>query len=258
MDPTTRRWWLLLDQLPDKLGPVSVWRDSSAMPGGDGHMHANPTAVVCLTGVVRISRPGRKADLKPGEALLLAPGIWHRHESLRPGSVWFGLGYLSAWSDVLLGDDQREWHGKLPAEPGRRLMDEALAATDENERTEILKRCVRQVLDESVSELAWEHPAMGRMVDALWQRLHLGVSVDDLVRVSGLRRTRAYALFTRGYGVPPKQAIAQSRLWLAKGLLEADLPVAEVARRCGYPSADTFRRCWRRAYGAPPREARRH
>src|SRR3954470_12289820 len=117
VDPTTRRWWLLLDQLPDKLGPVTVWRDSSALPAGDGHMHANPTAVVCLTGVVRVSRPGRKIDLKPGEALLIAPGIWHRHEPLRPGSVWFGLGYLSAWSDVMLGDDQREWHGKLPAEP---------------------------------------------------------------------------------------------------------------------------------------------
>lgn len=257
MDPATRRWWILLDQIPDRLTEVEVWRDATAWPpAGDGHLHANPTAVVCLAGVVRISRPGRKIDLQPGQALMIAPGVWHRHELLRSGAVWFGQGYLSAWSDVMLGDHEREWHGKLPVEPSRRLMDQALVAEDAGERRRLLAECIRQVLAESVSELAWDHPAMERMVTALWTRLHMGVTVEDLVRASGLGRTRAYLLFGQGYGVTPKDAIAESRLRLAQGLLAAGLPVAEVSSRCGYPSADTFRRCWRREHGAAPREAR--
>ena len=66
---------------------------------------------------------------------------------------------------------------------------------------------------------------------------------------------RAYALFVRGYGVTPKNAIADMRLGLAASLLHAGLPVAEVARRCGYASADSCSRCWRREHGKPPSKA---
>ena len=257
MDPATRRWWLLLDQLPQRLGAVAVWRDSTAWPPiGDGHMHPNPTAVICLSGVLRISRPGQVQDLQAGEGLLIAPGIWHHHESPRAGAISFGQGFLPAWSDVILRDHERTWSGKLPSQPSRRLFNAAFASDDPAERCRLVADLVRQVLNESVTDLTWDHPALGRMVHALWRSLHLGVTTDDLVRASGLGRTRAYDLFTRGYGVTPKEGIAISRLWLAESLLRSGLPVADVAERCGYASADTFARCWRREHGVPPSRSR--
>ena len=70
--------------------------------------------------------------------------------------------------------------------------------------------------------------------------------------LSGLCRAQAYHVFTRGYGVTPKEAIATTRLWLAGSYLRAGLGIAEVAALAGYPSADTFARCWRRAHGKSP------
>lgn len=254
MDPTQRRWWRLLDELPHRLIAVHQWHSGPLPPReGGGSLHANPTSVVCLVGVVRIRRPDLVIDLHPGEALVIAAGVWHEHEPLRRGSVWFGQGFLPAWSDVVLGDAAASWSGKLPSEPSRRLMDTVLAQTDPARRRQVFAELIRQVLSESVTDLVFAEPALQRMVRRLWNSLHRGVTVADLVRASGLSRAQAYRLFTAGYGVPPKAAIARNRLWLAESLLASGLPIATVAARCGYPSADTFTRAWKRAQGRPPR-----
>ena len=73
------------------------------------------------------------------------------------------------------------------------------------------------------------------------------MTVDDLVRTSGLSRVQAYRVFAAGYGVPPKQALLTNRLWLAATLRRSGLGVAATAARCGFPSAGTFSRAWRAA-----------
>jgi transcriptional regulator GlxA family with amidase domain len=95
------------------------------------------------------------------------------------------------------------------------------------------------------------------MIARLWSNLHRGVTVEDLIHASALSRAQAYRIFTEGYGVPPKDAIATARLWLAQGLLNNGLSVAAVADRCGFPSADTFARSWKRTYGSPPSKERK-
>jgi AraC-like DNA-binding protein len=258
MDPTFRRWWRLIDDLPGKLSQVLLWKDGPPPPlTGDGHLHVTPTSVVCLEGVVRIVAPNRMVDLQPGQALIIGAGVWHRHEALRRGSIWFGQGFLPACSDVLMGDQDREWRGRLPSQPSRRLMDATLAAPDDKTRSASFTELVKQILSESVDDLPFTNAALQRMISRLWSNLHRGVTVEDLIRASGLSRAQAYRIFTEGYGVPPKDAIATARLWLAEGLLANGLTVAAVADRCGFPSADTFARAWKRLHGAPPSQARK-
>jgi AraC-like DNA-binding protein len=237
---------------------VTLWNDGPSPPlTGDGHLHVTPTSVVCLDGVVRITAPGRTLDLQPGQALIIGPGVWHRHEVLRRGSIWFGQGFLPACSDVLIGDPDREWRGRLPSQPSRRLMDATLAAPDDRSRCSGFAELLRQVLSESVDDLPFANPSLQRMIARLWSNLHRGVAVEDLIHASGLSRAQAYRIFTEGYGVPPKDAIATARLWLAEGLLANGLSVSEVAGRCGFPSADTFARAWKRTHGEPPSRTRR-
>jgi AraC-like DNA-binding protein len=260
MDPVQRQWWRLLDDLPRQQLRVHRWlAEPAAEPGGSlaaDTIHPNPTAVVCLAGVVRLTRPGATLDLQPGEALLIAAGVWHEHHPLRPGAVCFGQGFLPAWSDVRLADHRRSWAGKLPSEPSRQLLASALDCPDSGERAARFSELIRQVLAESVSDQVFATPALQRMVQRLWSGLHHGLTTAELLRASGLSRAQAYRLFTAGYGVPPKEAIARTRLWLAESLLESDLPIAAIATRCGYPSAGTFTRAWRRAHGRPPRTCR--
>lgn len=250
MGPCERRWWRLLDEVPAMLGRVERWLDAGPPPddgrGGD-HLHAVPTLVVCLAGVTRHVRPGGRIDLRPGDALLIAPGIWHRHESTRTGSAFFAQGFLASASDVVLGDHAASVRGHLPREPSRQLIELALAEADPTARR---RRCVdllRQVLAETVSTPDPAPPALRRMLHRMWSGLHRGVGVDDLVAASGLSRAQSYRVFAAGYGVPPKAALELARLELADSLRSRGLGPAAIAARCGFPSRATFARARRRA-----------
>jgi AraC-like DNA-binding protein len=251
MDPCQRRWWRLLDDLPAHLGAVHRWVGLAAPPAtGSGGLHAVPTSVVCLAGVVRARRPGAVLDLHPGEALLIAPGVWHQHEALRPGAVVFAQGFLATCSDVLLRESGRGWYGRLPSQPSRNLMEAALGSADAAQRRRRFGELIAQVLAEPVSDLGFDHPALDRMIDRMWSGLHRGLTVTQVLAASGLSRAQAYRLFTMGYGLPPKRAMEQSRLWLARGLLEAGCSRGAAARGSGFTSTDSLRRAERRAAGA--------
>lgn len=246
MDPTQRRWWRLLDELPGRLGEVHRWTGFDAATSPGGGLHPTPTSVVCLAGVVRVRRRGEVLDLLAGEAVLIAGGVWHQHDALQPGAVVFGQGFLPSCSDVLLKDGTRSWSGRMPSQPSRNLMEAALAEADAGRRRQLFGGLLAQVLAESVTDLAFAHPGLRRMVDRLWSGLHRGVTVAQVLAASGLSRAQAYRLFTAGYGLPPKRAIEQSRLWLAGSLLAAGRSRGEAARGSGFSSADHLRRAERR------------
>ncbi len=258
MDPELRHWWRLIEDFPTRIRRVHHWRVPQRRPASEGTFHAVPTLIACLEGVVRVHMAGgTDLDLGQGEALLLAGGIWHEHAPLRPGSVWFGQGFMAAWSDVSVGSHRRSWTGRLPSEPSRRIMEAAVATTDEAQAVRLVAGLVGQVLSESVTDLSLEIPSLLPMIELLWRRCHLGVTVADLVAASGLQRAQAYRVFTKGFGVTPKEAIATTRLWLAGSYLQAGMGVGEAAALAGYPSTDTFARCWRRAHGRSPSHATR-
>ncbi len=248
-DAVIRRWSNLLEAMPDRLAAVRRWTDPVDAPSdtATGHQHTVPTLVCCLAGVMRIERPGTRVDLLPGEALVIAPGVWHHHAQVRPGSVVFGQGFMAAWSDVVVYDGRRDIAGRIPTQPSRLLMDRLLGEADDARRLAMTRELMQQALGETARPLEFPHPALPKMLRLLWGRLHRGVTADDLVRVSGLARSQAYAIFTTGYGISPRLAIARSRLDLAEALLNAGVPAAQVAARCGFPDRTTFTRAWKRA-----------
>jgi AraC-like DNA-binding protein len=255
-----RRWWRLLDDLPNTLRTVHRWDDLTAPPraAADGHLHANPTSVVCLAGIVRVITPRVRLDLTAGEALVIAPGVWHRHAPVQRETVWFGQGFLAAWSDVVLGDHDGSWSGRVPSEPSRQLVEAALTEAHPLRRRARFVELMTLVLNESVDEQVFAHPALRAMLARMWAGLHLGVTVSDLVHASGLSRAQAYRVFVEGYGVPPKEALLTNRLWLAATLRRSGLGVSETAARCGFPSAATFARAWRREAMATEHVGGRH
>ena len=259
MDPELRTWWRLLDDLPPRIGQVHAWNvPQLELPVGALHMHANPTLMVCLRGVVRVTcGAGPSRDLMAGDCLLISPGVWHEMADLRPGSVAFGVGFLTACADLCLWGSDRSWSGRLPVEPCRQLLQQAVAINDAEQRSQLIATLLRQVASEAVEPLSFADPPMLAMTRLLWGRFHQALTVDELLHASGLGRSRAYALFTQGYGTPPGEAIRTMRLWLAGSFLAAGCTVHEAARRSGWPSAATFGRAWQLAHGHPPRAAPR-
>jgi len=235
-----------------------VWR---AADGGDaqtlrGHQHVVPTLVLCLQGVARVVG-ARTADLRPGEALAIAPGCWHEHVALRSGSLVFCLGFIASRCDILLADHRETSWGTIKEQPFRLWMDRIMAGRDAAESRAQVPMILAQIFAEKASPVHWLHPAVQRMASTLWWRLHTPITAADIVRAAavggdGIGHSRAYELFTAFFGATPKQELLRQRLALAGQLLEEGAAIAAAAAKSGFASRASFTRAWRRAHGAPP------
>jgi AraC-like DNA-binding protein len=78
-------------------------------------------------------------------------------------------------------------------------------------------------------------------------------NVEELAREVGVSRSGLAQRFTELTGEAPMRYLTGWRIQLAKQLiLQASLPIAEVADRVGYESEAAFNRAFKRHVGAPP------
>lgn len=85
-----------------------------------------------------------------------------------------------------------------------------------------------------------------------------GLRIDGLARRLRVSRATLFRHFKEAYGQSPKAALDELRLEQAAALLRRGLSsVKEVARACGYDSAQYFSRVYRARHGHPPSQARK-
>jgi AraC family transcriptional regulator len=78
-------------------------------------------------------------------------------------------------------------------------------------------------------------------------------TLEDLAEAAAFSPFHFHRIYREITGETPAETLARERLSRAAALLvRGGLPVAEVARRCGYGSAAAFTRAFRTAYGIPP------
>lgn len=78
-------------------------------------------------------------------------------------------------------------------------------------------------------------------------------SVASVAKELNLSRSQCSKLFSKVYGLSPKQYVSRQKLNLAKELLvTTNLPMADVAERLGFHSASHFSRQFRRWTGQSP------
>jgi len=256
--------WSLVEAFPAALSGVHLWhaREAPIPSRVDCHYHSLPTMVACLQGVARvIGGHAGHLDLHAGEVLVIAPGVWHANQALRPGSVAFEQGFLATCSDAKLHDHERVLMSRLPRQPClllmKRIIDLGAGPKAAKARRIACVQLFTQILDETIEPLAPPHPAVQRMIGVLWRRLHEPITTNDLFRASGISRSQAYLLFTAHFGASIKREMLRLRLDLAQELLKEGFAVGEVATRCGFASRANFTRSFTRVVGAPPRTLRR-
>ena len=106
---------------------------------------------------------------------------------------------------------------------------------------------------------AIEHGAVARSLEFLQSRWQEPIKVSDLVRVSAMSRRGFTKAFERHTGSKPKLELSRLRLDHARRLLaETELPLARIAARCGYQSANSLLVAFKREYHLTPRQFRRH
>lgn len=89
---------------------------------------------------------------------------------------------------------------------------------------------------------------------------HLDDEELDLNRLAGIACLSPYhwhRIYTSMYGETVAAMVKRLRLHRAAGLLaNSAMPVADVARRSGYPNLQSFTRVFKAAYGLPPAQYR--
>ena len=247
--PEIVRWWRDLETLPERLGRVHRWPAAGHGPDAPVphlHQHHATTLVVCLSGVARIEHAAGRIDLKGGDAVVVEVGAWHRHATLRAGSLAFGQGFLAGRSDWILVSPELQLVSSVPEQPSLGVLDNVYAATDEAERRRRLAAHLRAFAAERSQPISAPHPAFPAMEMALWTHLHLPGTVEAMVRASGLSRAQAYRVFTTCTGSSPAEAVRRERITLAKRLLRDGASETVACERCGFASA----RALKRALGA--------
>jgi AraC family transcriptional regulator, alkane utilization regulator len=163
----------------------------------------------------------------------------------RPGVV---LVDAESWLDSTLRHTIDEADG---ARPGSFAM---LARLTELLYVEVLRRYMHQLPSGHTGWLAGvKDPEVGRALRLLHARPDRQWNVEDLAREVGVSRSGLAQRFTELTGEAPMRYLTGWRIQLAKQLiLQASLPIAEVADRVGYESEAAFNRAFKRHVGAPP------
>lgn len=91
------------------------------------------------------------------------------------------------------------------------------------------------------------------------EKLSLGLceeaTVAGVAKEMNLSRSQCSKLFSKVYGLSPRQYVSQQKLKLAKELLvTTHLPMTDIAEKLGFQSASHFSRQFRRWTGQSPSE----
>lgn len=191
-------------------------------PDADGfHRHSRPTLLICLDGRLRIAAR-EEHDIAAGEAVLIHPGAWHRHQPPQAGGpCYVQLGALGSDGDVLCVRGERHWWGRVadPACAGRLLRLALLTragGADGVART-LARALFRRVLRRRIDHIVWDETAF-RMLGFLWSNLHRPIAARDVALASGAGRTWAFKVFKASFGCTPMALLRGEREALARSL----------------------------------------
>ncbi len=97
------------------------------------------------------------------------------------------------------------------------------------------------------------HRRLARAEDRMHGELDRPLSLAGLARTACMSPFHFARRFTELHGEPPHRFLTRLRLIRARTLIEeTDMPLREVARRCGYQSLPTFIRICKQAWGCTP------
>jgi len=78
------------------------------------------------------------------------------------------------------------------------------------------------------------------------------IGVDEMAAAAGLSRHHFSRQFQAARGVSPARFLAELRMQEAVRLIQTDLAVKDVARRCGFRDPNYFCKAFRRTFGVSP------
>lgn len=252
--------------LPDSI-LLFVRQDLRADTTAITHHHRH-VLILALAGAGSVCIDRHVHHLRPGRAVLILPHQLHHYADIRPPLRWLFVTFEQdtlAWRALF--NRQAALHPDQEALVARLL---ALSADPRPEAAERLGLVLALLLGE-LAERALPAPdqraagpdaartdLLGEVNRILYDRLEDPPGIAALAAELGLSPSHLRWQIRRSLGLSLGQYMLRVRLNQARMLLrDPRLAVAQVARRCGFASPQSFSRAFRRMDGRPPRAARR-
>ncbi|ADW71196.1 helix-turn-helix domain-containing protein [Granulicella tundricola] len=97
-----------------------------------------------------------------------------------------------------------------------------------------------------------------RVLSYIAEHLNESITLEELARVAEISPNYLIALFRQSMGMTPHKYVVQTRVEHARTLLkQRDLPLLEIAHRCGFQDQSQFTTVFRRYSGLTPGQFRR-
>jgi len=117
-----------------------------------------------------------------------------------------------------------------------------------------LCRCCRGGVNPAARQLF----RLADVVSLLEREYTRPLNVASLAEMAHLSRSRLHRVFREAYGLAPVEYLLKVRVErAAEWLRRSDLPIGEIASRCGFEDSNYFSRQFRRLIGVAPRDYRR-
>lgn len=239
---------------PDLIPHPFGLADDHATLASDWHRHARPQLLYAISGSLRLETRAALVLLPPERAAWIPAGIEHRASTGRPlrlRTVYFDReppdGDIAVFeAPPLLREMARQacaWGLEPPARPEVAPFFAAF------------RHLVRAWADRPlrIALPSPRSPAVRRGLDRLLEHLDRPVGVADAAAAAGMSERTFQRRCRDELGVNLQSWLVNARMVRALELLaDPELPIGDVALRCGYDSPAAFARVFARVVGEPP------
>ena len=123
-------------------------------------------------------------------------------------------------------------------------------------------------LIKNYSHVQWQTPevkgglspyVLKQLLEWIDQHLHLSLTLSDLAQQSQLSEYHFAHMFKQSMQIPPHQYVMQRRLELAQQALQTtSLNLTEISSLYGFSSSSHFSHRFKKYFGYPPSQIRKH
>ena len=235
------------------------------------HAHETYTVGVIESGVEEFHYDGQLLRAGPGAVALLNPEVVHTGQAGVPGGWSYRMLYpaVSLVAGIAAELGAARGTPMFPEtvvydERSARLLRAAHRAADRGDRlasSSLLRTALAGILSaharlggegEPPPQPRHSSVAVRATADALADRLAHPPSLDELAVAAGMSPFALLRAFRDATGLPPHAYLNQLRVRLARRLLDAGLPPAEVAAEAGFADQPHLTRHFKRVVGVPP------
>ncbi|HYF50610.1 MAG TPA: AraC family transcriptional regulator [Planctomycetota bacterium] len=225
--------------------------------GAGGGMHRHPCTEIVITrgGAGVLVHGSREFRFTSGDILIYQPDAAHRVDQVRSGRhLCLGLIGCGA-GDIAPGVYSSSPHiERLSREVSRALK---LNSADRSAKIELLSGLIALELSASTGKAQTLESVAAKVRNRIDADYAKPLTLAKLAASAYVSADYLRQLFRREYGIAPMRYLLSKRIEIARELLGlTQLPIGDIAARCGFNDVFYFSRAFKKIMGMPPRDYR--